>query len=151
LLGFYRRGEAHDPRAFVSGIAAAFTCYPKAIVRTAVDPRIGIPRRLQWEPSVAEVHAFCEGEMRHLAAELARHQRTESLRRQIERRKDDPDKSERPTLKQLKAKYGPTWGIHGSAVRAVQESAEQALERLAGQPLPPLSDAAKALFHGTTE
>jgi hypothetical protein len=60
LLGCYRAGEAADPEVYTGAIIAVLSDYSLDVVRRVVDPRSGMPSRLQWLPTVAEVKRACE-------------------------------------------------------------------------------------------
>lgn len=60
LLGCYRTGEAHDPKVYITAVIAVLSAYPQDIIDEAVDPRCGIPGKIKWLPTIAEVKDFCE-------------------------------------------------------------------------------------------
>lgn len=60
LCGCYRKGDASDPGTFVVAVATVLLGYPPDIVVSVTDPGTGLPSKLQWLPSVAEVKAECE-------------------------------------------------------------------------------------------
>jgi hypothetical protein len=102
-------------------MTAVLTCYDSDVVQYACDPRTGLPKKHSYPPSIAEVHAFCTGR----AAELAKARRYANWGHneddERERRKDQgllpPPRAERPSLEQLKAKYGENWGISNLTMR----------------------------------
>ncbi|UFW91011.1 hypothetical protein BjapCC829_21715 [Bradyrhizobium barranii] len=103
----------------MGAIAAVLQCYAPDVVQHVCDPRTGVPGKLKWMPSVAEVKSACDDRM----AEKARKRRFENWglnnvdADERERMKDQgllpPPRERRPTLDELKAKYGPNWGIGG--------------------------------------
>src|SRR5690348_11532372 len=109
LLGCYRKGDAENPDTYTAAIAAVLSEYPTDIIRRATDPRTGIAGKSKWLPSVAEVRDFCEAEY----APVRRQQERERLAEERKRMLPPPveDRAKRPTYEELKAKYGPNWGL----------------------------------------
>jgi hypothetical protein len=68
LFGCYRRGDANDPDVYVAGVAAIFGEYPPEIVDYVCDPRTGLPRRLKWLPTMAEIAEACDQRMEYVKA-----------------------------------------------------------------------------------
>ena len=62
MFGCYRKGDAHDPDTYAAAISSILAEYPEAVVRYVTDPRTGIPRKLKFLPSVAEVAEACDHE-----------------------------------------------------------------------------------------
>lgn len=93
LLGCYRSGEANDPAVYVSGIAAVLARYPTDLMARVSDPRVGLPSKLKWLPSISEVTVACEElaqeerEARKRASDLAEQWR---LRDEMEARANAP-------------------------------------------------------------
>jgi hypothetical protein len=106
FLGSFRRGELIDPVIFGRNMAKIFTCYPRQIALVVCDPVKGMPSMQDWIPSLAQVKAACDAEI----AQLHRIIRFRNWGKpaNLELTKDEPV---RPTMEQLKAKYGPNWGI----------------------------------------
>lgn len=67
LIGCYRKGEAEDPGRYVRAVATVMERYPEVVLRTVVDPFIGLPSKSDWLPTIAEVKRACES----VAAEIA--------------------------------------------------------------------------------
>jgi hypothetical protein len=68
LFGCYRKGEANDPDVYTAAVAAILAEYPPEIVDFVCDPRTGLPRRLKWLPTVAEIAEACERRMEYARA-----------------------------------------------------------------------------------
>lgn len=131
LLGCFRRGDAADPDIYVGALTAVLAEYPVHVVRQVTDPRTGLPSRVQFLPTVKEVRDACDAIE---AAERAREERTETLRRQFEERRefDLPPIENNATRSALCARYGvraipATWdaidmaraaGIYGDGLQA---------------------------------
>jgi hypothetical protein len=60
LLGCYRTGEANDPEIYLAAVVAVLSDYPIDIVAAVTDPRTGIPAKLKWLPTIAEIKTACE-------------------------------------------------------------------------------------------
>lgn len=60
MLGCYRTGEAHDPETYIAGVVAVLERYPVAVIQAVTDPSSGIPSRLKWLPSIAEIREICD-------------------------------------------------------------------------------------------
>jgi len=107
LLGCYRTGEANDPETYVAAITAILARYPQDVVTSVTHPVTGLPSKKSWLPTVKEVVDACnEAHEPTLQNEL----RMKRIKEQLEARERE-ERGERPTLEQLKAKYGPNWGI----------------------------------------
>lgn len=77
--------------------------YPNEVILYITDPRTGIQRHSKWPPTIAEIIVACDKRMQHLAR-MAPRKKAEPLAL-------GPPNEERPTLAELKAKYGDNWGI----------------------------------------
>ena len=60
LFGCYRKGDANDPDTYTAAIAAILAEYPVDVIRDVTDPRVGLPRKLSWLPTVKEVSDACD-------------------------------------------------------------------------------------------
>jgi hypothetical protein len=122
MLDCYRTGAANNPETFVTAIAATLARYPDEVIYRVTDPRSGIQSRIAWMPSIKEVRDECERAMepiqqrmeqeKRIAEQLAERERLEQLR------------ASRPSLDDMKSKYGDTWGI--GVQTAKQKAAEPA-------------------------
>lgn len=123
LLGCYRSGEANDPEVYTTAVMAVLAQYPEDIIRAVCDPRTGLPGRLKWLPTVSEVREACD---EFVEADMAAVRREREWSEQLHRRKEweafQEVKKTRPSLDELKAKYGPNWGLKGDP-RRVDRSA----------------------------
>lgn len=59
LLGCYRTGDANDPEVYAAAIVAVLSDYSPEVMTEVCDPRTGLPSRLSWLPTVAEVKTAC--------------------------------------------------------------------------------------------
>lgn len=84
--------------------------YPVDVIHAVCDPRSGIASRLKWLPTIAEVKEACEREMIPIAREIERQRQRDVCAKMIEGQREA-----RPSLDELKAKFGPNWGIKDAA------------------------------------
>lgn len=69
LISFYRKDDVGDPEVFAAGMIAVMGLYPANVLREVVSPTVGIPRRLKFLPSIAEVSEACEAICVRIATE----------------------------------------------------------------------------------
>lgn len=62
LMGFYPAREVNDPNTFAAGMAANFSAFPRDIVKRVCDPVKGLPSRLKFLPTIADVREALEAE-----------------------------------------------------------------------------------------
>lgn len=112
----------------MAAIAAVLARYEEGTITAVTHPVAGIPGEIKWLPSVLEVREACE------RAELPkRNQRAREKRiaDQMEtRRLEDEAKAHRPTYDELKAKYGPDWGISNATKKRGPPAPAPTLEQL---------------------
>lgn len=60
MFGCYRKQDANDPDIYVAAVASILNEYPPAVIDFVTDPRTGLPNRLKWLPTVAEVREGCD-------------------------------------------------------------------------------------------
>lgn len=119
LLGCYRTGDANDPETYVAAITAILTRYPEEVITVVTHPATGLPSKKGWLPTVKEVRDECEHEMDPIREENARLKR---MKDQLEMR-ERMERGERPSMAQLKAKYGDDWGI-GHSEKPIEPKAQ---------------------------
>jgi hypothetical protein len=107
LFGCYRTGDANDPQTYVAAVTAVLARFPEDIITQVTHPVTGLPHLKSWLPTVKEVTDACVAANEANVEDQARLKR---IREQLETREREA-KGERPTMDQLKAKYGPNWGI----------------------------------------
>ncbi len=102
LVGCYRREDFADVeiagRAFVSVLLR----YPESVVTAITEPATGIPSKLKWPPSIAEVVEACDKAM---APILREHQRRIIAYEQM-RRLPPPPSGPKMTVAEMEAKLG---------------------------------------------
>jgi hypothetical protein len=133
LLGCYRTGDANDPETYVAAIAAILARYPEDVMTSVTHPATGLPSKKGWLPTVKEVVDACNDIVEFSVQHEARLKR---IKEQLEMRERE-DRGEKPTLEQLKAKYGENWGLPAPGnIKTPEEKAEEnaaALEREQGR------------------
>ncbi len=132
LLGCYRTGDANDPEVYISGVVAVLSRYTIEIIREVTDPATGLPSKLNWLPTLAEIHKECD-----LLSERAKRKarRAEELDQQFAEREKPVDRSARPTYEELKRRCHEVGLMIGPK----------------GSRLPPLDVAAFRTQHGVTK
>ena len=60
LLGSFRTGDATDPEVYAGAVIAVLADYPDDVIELVVDPRSGLPSRMNWLPTIAEIKSACE-------------------------------------------------------------------------------------------
>lgn len=63
LMGCYRKTDFQDPRIFATSMSALFAEYALEIARIVIDPVKGIPGKIMFPPSVAEVKKALDEEI----------------------------------------------------------------------------------------
>lgn len=123
LLGCYRTGDANDPETYVAAITAVLARYPREVITAVTHPVSGIVIEVKWLPSVMEVREACERAMLPIQSNLARQKR---IAEQMElRRLEDEERPARPSYEEMKAKYGPNWGLGQQQEQVPPSWAEQ--------------------------
>ena len=143
---------------FIGALADVLASYPRSVVSNCCNVKTGVARSVEFL-SIAALVTWCERETEQLLRQpIHRLDRDEALA--AERRRDaDEDRvlaearKTRPTYDELKAKYGPNWGIanpprkrpspfrtldqlraeFGDMVDAVPHAPRSAADREAGQ------------------
>lgn len=62
MLGCYRKGEVADPDVYVPAIASVLARHHPSVVVAVTDPVRGLPSKLDWLPTVAEIKRACDDE-----------------------------------------------------------------------------------------
>jgi hypothetical protein len=104
----------------VAAITAVLARYPEDIITQVTHPITGLPSNGKgWLPTVKEVRDACEQAYEPIVQKELRLKR---IREQIEMR-ERMERGERPTMAQLKAKYGENWGI-GEPEKPIEPKAQ---------------------------
>lgn len=94
--------------------------YPSEVIVYISDPRTGVQRRCKWPPTISEIVEACDKRI----AELNQAERFRNWGKNGPPLIEGPQ-AEKPTLEELKAKYGPNWGI-GEVPKSSSELPRQA-------------------------
>ena len=81
LLGCFRKIDAADVDVYTRAVVATLASYPAFAAQAACDPLRGLPSRLKWSPSIAELRQACERELEPLRQDAARRARAAQCRR----------------------------------------------------------------------
>lgn len=119
LFGCYRTGDANDPETYVAAITAVLARYPEDIITQVTHPVTGLPHTKNWLPTVKEVADACVADNEPFVEEQMRLKR---IKEQFEMR-ERMGRGERPTMVQLKDRYGQNWGI-GEPEKPVEQKAQ---------------------------
>lgn len=80
--------------------------YPNDVVVYVTDPRTGVQRASKFPPTIAEIVAACDSRMAHIHQQKRFENWGKNEPEMIE-----PPRQDRPSIEDLKAKYGPNWGM----------------------------------------
>lgn len=128
LLGSYPSPNLQDPEIYMASVVSLLVGYPLWAGEAGVKK---VTRTCKFVPCIAEIVPVLDEEVR-----VARRiQDMEySAKRQLEAREapriEGPPKPPKPTYEELKARYGPTWGIEDPSRKAREMTREQALTKL---------------------
>lgn len=136
LLSRFPQGQPNNAKGYVGGLAQVLTQYPKQIAARCDDPVTGVPRDTEFLPTPARLIAWLERETVPFRDTIERDDRDVALRQrawdlQREYEKNEADRKTRPTYDDLKAKYGPNWGINDG--RPPPKTRQQCRDELIGQ------------------
>ena len=121
---------------FAAGVATVLAGYPESVVMAVTDPARGIPAKLKWLPSIAEVREACDVEM---APILRERQRQADLARSRALVAPSEEPIERKSIEELKARCGDNWGIAQPKDLSTPKKRERTLEELEAMKDVPLS------------
>lgn len=135
LLGRYPQGKASIGDGYLGGIAAVLTHYPRMVTASVADPLKGVPAKCKFIPTAADVIAWCETESAWLKWVHEVDQRERDTRKAAREAAEAAERLEasrarRPTLDELRARYGPTWGITDPDRKVRHDTPEQARAKL---------------------
>lgn len=93
----------------MAAITAVLARYPEQVVTEVTHPATGLPAKKSWLPTVKEVRDACdEINLPILENEARQNGIAEQL---AARQSEDAERERRPTVAELKAKYGENWGM----------------------------------------
>lgn len=62
LVGCFRKADAGDPEIYTAAVVAVLSRYPVEVAAAVTEPATGLPSKLKWLPSIAEITEACEQE-----------------------------------------------------------------------------------------
>jgi hypothetical protein len=102
LVGCYRKEDWNDPDIAFRAIVSVFARYPESVVIAVTEPATGLPSRLKWPPSIAEVVEACKAEMAPMLREFDRRMVTHRQARLLA----PPPPSRKMSIEEIEAKLG---------------------------------------------
>ena len=112
LLGCFRAGDANDPDVYTGAVIAVLSDYPLDVIQQVVDPRKGLPSKVNWLPTIAEIKSACE----EIEGPRRRSREwDEGAKKQLEQRKTLAVEDQRPrkTYEQIAAEFAEVGIIIG--------------------------------------
>jgi hypothetical protein len=108
----------------MTGLVELLSSYPSFAVETVLSVRTGIPAKHEMMPAIAQIREALEAESRvvRYAQEWREGARQALL--------PGPPAPPKPTYEELKAKYGPNWGL---AQNAQKQNAFSTLDQIAAK------------------
>jgi hypothetical protein len=104
ILAAYRKDELADADGWTSQVAKVLEHYPREVIDYVSDPITGVQSYVKWGvPNVADITEACSDRIAKLTADFER-RRPLALPPPV-------DRSKRLTMDELRAKFGPTWGL----------------------------------------
>lgn len=81
--------------------------YSDEVIIYVTDPKTGIQRKSKWPPTISEIVEACDDH----ASYLGRIERARNWGKDRPLMLEGPPREDRPTLEELKARYGENWGL----------------------------------------
>lgn len=106
LFSAYRTDQYTDPESYMASLGMVFEQYPDEVICYVTDPRTGIQRNKKWPPAISEIVSALDDRN----AELRQKARFENWGKN-EPVLIEPPREQRPSLAELKDKYGENWGL----------------------------------------
>lgn len=102
---------------------AVLSAYPLEVVRDVVDPRCGLPSRVKWLPTIAEIKEECE-ELDGRRRRLQEWQERASRRQEEPKALDAPPPAPRKTYEEIQAEFAAVGIFIGNQPKRSSETAE---------------------------
>jgi hypothetical protein len=142
LFSCWRRDGVDNPELYLKSAAGILADYPASCGEAVCNPTKGLPSRLQWLPSLAELKAALEQEDAPRRRALEREARYAETRKLLAAPEPEPDDVRERVAARARAVADELRGkLNPEAERA---AAELRLSELYGKPLPQFSDALRA-------
>ncbi len=128
MLGSYPSLNLHDPQTYIASVCALLNCYPVWAGENAVRAAITGEESKFVPPTLGILRPLLEAEVRvhRYAAEWEK-----GAKEQLQLLAGPPQS--RPTLAELREKYGPNWGIGAPKHVPTQTEARESLIAQIGQ------------------
>ena len=115
LVEYYPNGKGQAGKGYIGAIAATLCTYPRQVALKCCSLD-GVCLECEFIPKVANIVAYCERETELLRKPVDREDREHQFREEAKAREEDEialmeARTTRPTYAQLKAIYGPYWGL----------------------------------------
>ena len=140
LVAAFPNGGAQAGRSYLGALASILVTYPKIVALECADPLRGIARETKFLPTVADIVGWCEHKTQDMRGPIEREDRDARFARERAERaaaeaRRDAERPHRPTIDELRAKYGPNWGIKDPGAKHVptKEESREALIAQIGQ------------------
>jgi hypothetical protein len=108
MLDCWRTGSANSTDTYLTAVAAILARYPDCVIYAVTSPTDGLPVKLTWMPSLKEIKDACEMEM---VPVYAQERQAKLVAATLAERQEAEDRKARPTITDLKARYGENWGL----------------------------------------
>src|SRR5262249_8799406 len=76
LIGCYRKSDVGDPDVYTRAVVATLMKWPPEVILEVNEPSRGIPSKLKWLPSIAEIVEACESAYAPIERERLRNRHT---------------------------------------------------------------------------
>jgi hypothetical protein len=128
LLGCYRKADAGDPEIYIPAIISVFVRYPESVVYAVTEPATGLPAKIKWPPSIAEIVEACEAEMEPIRRQRERDRLADEQQRALAAPRAEP----RLTREEMEARW-PMLRRSADAVQARRGAGFRSLGELAAE------------------
>ncbi len=125
IFSAYRTDQYSDPQGYMTSLGAVLEQYPNDVIVHVSDPRTGVQRGCKWPPTISEIVEACDNRV----AELEQNHRFETWGQRNELALPAPEHP-KPTYDDLKAKYGPDWGIQTTEQKRAPTAPAPTIEQL---------------------
>lgn len=106
LFSAFRADQYSDADGYLTSLGMVLEQYPNEVIIWITDPRTGVQRHAKWPPTISEIVEACDKRV----AELHQNERFKNWGKN-EPLLIEPPRHDRPTLEQMKEKYGENWGL----------------------------------------
>lgn len=93
----------------MAAVTAVLSRYPEAVITEVTHPATGLPAKQNWLPTIKEVTDACRAALEPIASQMAWDKAVAET--MASRRQEESGKENALSLVELKAKYGPNWGL----------------------------------------